>query len=324
MARRVWPLAAVAATLLFLVGCSTVERVQRPAWREQAEKACIAEHRVTLSRYIQPRGREIDGPGICGLTHPFMVGALSQERVQLDAVATLDCPMIAALDEWVDHVVQPMAQARFGQPVAQIDTMGSYSCRGMNGQASARISEHAFGNAIDIGGFRLADGRRITVVHDWTRGDEQTQAFLRDVHAGACQMFTTVLGPGANVFHYNHIHVDLAMHGSSSRGLRHICKPTPETSQPAPRIDNLPDAPNVEEDQDVASANVPSDRGSGHGLDAGTPPAYSGAGLPSRSASYPPVPGSRYSQFANSPSSAGSPTDWDITSSIPAHSAPAR
>ena len=73
-----------------------------------------------------------------------MVGALSQDRVQLDTVATLDCPMIAALDEWIEKVVQPTAQARFGQSVAQIDTMGSYSCRGMNGQAGAQISERRF------------------------------------------------------------------------------------------------------------------------------------------------------------------------------------
>ena len=323
MARCVRPHAAV-AVLLVLTGCSTVERAQRPAWREQAEKACIAEHRVNLSRYIQPRGRDIDGPGICGLTHPFMVGALSQDRVQLDTVATLDCPMIAALDEWIEGVVQPVAQARFGQPIAQIDTMGSYSCRGMNGQSNARISEHAFGNAIDIGGFRLADGRRITVVHDWTRGDEQTQAFLRDVHAGACKSFTTVLGPGANVFHYNHIHVDLAMHGGSSRGLRHICKPVPDASVPAPRIDRLPDPPNVDEEQDVASAGVPppgggrggSDAG---GLNAGAPPAYDGRGMPSRSASYSPVPGSLYGkgQQGGAPIAGGNPTDWDVTSSIP-------
>ena len=320
MARCVWPHAALAVLPIFFTGCSTVERAQRPAWREQAEKACIAEHRVTLSRYIQPRGREIDGPGICGLTHPFMVGALSQERVQLDTVATLDCPMIAALDEWIDGVVQPVAQARFGQPITQIDTMGSYSCRGMNGQANARISEHAFGNAIDIGGFRLADGRRITVVHDWTRGDEQTQAFLRDVHAGACKTFTTVLGPGANVFHYNHIHVDLAMHGGSSRGLRHICKPIPDASVPAPRIDNLPDPPTVDEEQDVASASHGGGRafaaGAGEGgLNAGAPPAYEGH-MPSRSASYSPVPGSLYRKSGNT-EGAGNPNDWDITSSIP-------
>ncbi len=133
--------------------------------------------------------------------------------------------MVAALNEWVRDVVQPTAQARFGQRVVEIISMGSYSCRGMNGIPGARISEHAFGNAIDIAGFRLADGRDISIVRDWTRGDDQTRAFLQDVHMGACAHFTTVLGSGANIFHYNHIHVDLAMHGNSSTGLRRICKP---------------------------------------------------------------------------------------------------
>ena len=306
MACRVRPLILVVAACLAAAGCSTVERAQRPAWREQAEKACIAEHRVSLSRYIQPRGREIDGPGICGLTEPYMVGALAGDSVQLDTVATLDCPMIAALDEWVTKVVQPVAQARFGQSVAQIDTMGSYSCRGMNGQAGAKISEHAFGNALDVGGFRLADGRKITVVRDWTRGDEQSQAFLRDVHAGACESFTTVLGPGSNAFHYNHIHVDLAMHGG---GGRHYCKPTPEASRPGPATAQ-PEAPQAEEEQDVASSAVPSDREGRRGLDAGAPPAYADARA-SRAAATSPVPGSRY----RAPE--GAPNDWDVTSSIP-------
>lgn len=281
----------------------------------------MAEHKVRLSRYIQPRGGEIDGPGVCGLTEPFMVGALWDDRVQLDSVATLDCPMIAGLDEWIEKVVQPVAQARFGQPVAQIDTMGSYSCRGMNGQAGAKISEHAFGNAIDVAGFRLADGRRITVVRDWTRGDEQTQAFLRDVHAGACETFTTVLGPGANIFHYNHIHLDLAMHGSPSRGSRHICKPVPDASRPLPpRLDASPEpVPNepaaTEDEQDVASAApASSDRGGGAGLDAGAPPLYAPSHASTRSAAALPVPGSLYRGAAGS----DQPRDWDITSSIPA------
>ena len=257
MACRVLPFAALALVLLGVAGCSNYERPRRPAWRAQADNACIAERLIHLSRFVQPRDRDIDGPGICGLTKPFLVGALNGDRVQLDTVATLDCPMTSALDRWVAEVVQPVAQARFGQPVVQIDTMGSYSCRGMNGQMGAKISEHAFGNALDIGGFRLADGRRITVVHDWTRGDEQTQAFLRDVHAGACSSFTTVLGPGANVFHYNHIHVDLAMHGNSSTGPRRICKPLPQESAPGPRRDFLPDPPPVEEEEDIAGAEPP-------------------------------------------------------------------
>lgn len=307
MACRVWPYAALAVIVLAVAGCSQVERARRPAWREQAENACIARNLVHLSRYVAPRGREIDGPGICGLTHPYLVGALADDQVQLDSVATLDCPMIAALNTWITEVVQPVAKARFGQPVAQIDTMGSYSCRGMNGQAGARISEHAFGNAIDIGGFRLADGRRLTVVHDWTRGDDQSQAFLRDVHAGACNTFTTVLGPGSNVFHYNHIHVDLAMHGSGAGGLRHICKPVPEQSRPGPPPDGLPEPPQVEEEQDTASAAVPADGRVERGPVVAAPPAYAGLPRPSAYAQAP-------RRSAGVPE--GSTHDWDVTSSI--------
>ena len=143
-------------------GCSKFERAERPAWRTRAEDACFAERRVALSPFIQPAAHEIDGPSICGLTRPLKVTALQNGAVLFNSTQTLDCPMVAALDSWLAEVVQPAAQARFGQNVVQIDSMGSYNCRGMNNQIGARLSEHSFGNALDIGGFQLADGRRIT------------------------------------------------------------------------------------------------------------------------------------------------------------------
>jgi hypothetical protein len=127
--------------------------------------------------------------------------------------------------------VQPAAQARFGSRVTQINSMGSYACRGMNNQRGAQLSEHSFGNALDIGGFTLEDGRQITLVRDWWRGDEQTRAFLMDVHRGSCGHFSTVLSPGSNAFHYNHIHVDLAMHGRNGHT---VCKPAPQETLPPP------------------------------------------------------------------------------------------
>ena len=90
----------------------------------------------------------------------------------------------------------------------------------MNGQPGARISEHAFGNALDIAAFVLADGRRVTVKDGW-RGSPEEQGFLRDVQAAACEQFTTVLAPGSNHFHYDHIHVDLMRRSSGRR----ICNP---------------------------------------------------------------------------------------------------
>jgi hypothetical protein len=257
MTRRVFVTAVSLALVGSVGGCGMYERAQRPAWRTQVENSCLAQHRITQSEYIQA-ANEISGPGICGMTRPFKVTALQNGAVAFASTVTLDCSMVAELDQWLADVVQPAAQARFGAPVAQISTMGSYSCRGMNGQMGAQLSEHAFGNALDMGGFVLADGRSIAIVHDWTQGDEQTQAFLRDIHGGACDHFTTVLGPGSNVYHYNHIHVDLAMHGNTSNGPRRICKPVPQTTAPAPRRDDLPDAPDIDEDIDMAQALPPS------------------------------------------------------------------
>jgi len=134
--------------------------------------------------------------------------------------ATLACPIVSVLDRWISEAVQPAAQKWFGQPVAGIKQISAYSCRGMNGNPNAHISEHAFGNALDIAAFVLADGRVVTVEHGW-HGTPEEQGFLRDVQGAACQMFNTVLAPGANVYHYNHIHVDLMR-----RAYRpHICEP---------------------------------------------------------------------------------------------------
>jgi hypothetical protein len=108
----------------------------------------------------------------------------------------------------------------FGARVVEIKQISAYSCRGMNGNPNAHISEHAFGNALDIAAFTLADGRRISVQDGW-KGMPEEQGFLHDVQASACQQFTTVLAPGSNVYHYNHIHVDLMRRASR----RLICQP---------------------------------------------------------------------------------------------------
>lgn len=104
--------------------------------------------------------------------------------------------------------------------MTEIKQISAYSCRGMNGQQGARISEHAFGNALDIAAFTLADGRIITVKVGW-RGSPEEQGFLRDVQGAACDQFNTVLAPGSNRFHYDHIHVDLMRRGSGHK----ICNP---------------------------------------------------------------------------------------------------
>ncbi|MBX9711058.1 MAG: extensin family protein [Xanthobacteraceae bacterium] len=141
--------------------------------------------------------------------------------VALKPTATLACPIVSVLDRWLADSVQPAAMRWFGARVVEIKQISAYSCRGMNGNSNAHISEHAFGNALDIAAFTLADGRRISVQDGW-KGLPEEQGFLRDVQAAACQQFTTVLAPGSNVYHYNHIHVDLMRRASG----RIICQPS--------------------------------------------------------------------------------------------------
>jgi hypothetical protein len=140
--------------------------------------------------------------------------------VEVKPVATLACPIVSALDQWITAAVQPAAMRWFRQPVVEIKQISAYSCRGMNGNPNAHISEHAFGNALDIAEFELADGHKITVQYGW-HGSPEEQGFLHDVQLAACEEFTTVLAPGANVYHYNHIHVDLMRRTSGRR----ICQP---------------------------------------------------------------------------------------------------
>jgi hypothetical protein len=135
--------------------------------------------------------------------------------------AKLACPMVSALDRWVSDGVQPAALHWFNSPVAVIHQIGSYSCRSMNGAGGHGISEHAFGNALDVAGFTLADGRKITVEDGW-HGTPEEQGFLHDVQLYACETFETVLAPGYNAAHYNHFHVDLMRRSSGRRP----CRPT--------------------------------------------------------------------------------------------------
>ncbi|MDI4666642.1 extensin family protein, partial [Xanthobacter autotrophicus] len=205
----------------------------RDPWRAEAEEQCIAQKGVVPSAFMEPVPA-IDGPGVCGMEHPFRVSAFAEGNVVLEPAGRLACPVIRETDLWLQDVVQPAALAWLGQPVVAIRQMSAYSCRGMNGNPNAKISEHAFGNALDVGAFRTADGRWITVKDGW-KGTPEERGFLLQVQAGACERFTTVLAPGSNIFHYDHIHVDLMRHEKG----RTICKPAPRP-MPAPMAVKAP------------------------------------------------------------------------------------
>lgn len=225
MGLRIAYLAAFLTLGAFLHGCGGgVPYESRAEWRDRVEQACLQSGAVKASSYVQVSSR-LRGPSACGLQVPLKVSGAGGGQVTISPTATIGCPMTLAIDRWVQNSVQQAAYRQFGMPVVEIKQIASYSCRGRNNSRRGRLSEHSFGNAIDIAGFRLADGHVITVVKGWSRGTASERAFLREVFAGACAQFYTVLGPGSDRYHYNHIHLDL-LADNASRG-RHYCRPQP-------------------------------------------------------------------------------------------------
>ena len=123
------------------------------------------------------------------------------------------CPVAAALLAWEEQVVQPAARRLLDSDVKAIVHAGSYSCRRINGAEGRAWSEHATADAIDVTGFRLTDGRTVSVIGDWS-GEQAEAQFLREVRDGACRFYTTVLSPDYNRAHRDHFHFDTADRGA--------------------------------------------------------------------------------------------------------------
>ncbi len=189
------------------------------------------------------------------MTHPFKVSALANGAVSVEKAVTIDCSMIPALEAWLAEVVQPSRpRAVRVAKWSELEAFGGYSCRSVDNirELSSPNTPSAMLSISPASG--SPNGREISIVRDWKKADTQESAFLHEIHAGACQHFTTVLGPGADVFHYNHFHLDLAMHGSTNTGPRRYCRPNPSPNllPPPDRPDGLPPAPEIEEPMDVS------------------------------------------------------------------------
>lgn len=136
------------------------------------------------------------------------VWRIEQGQARLSSSFLASCPLAVAYALFERHGLQVVAQQVFGQPVVQVDHLGSFACRNIYNRKQGRLSEHATANALDISGFRLQGGQRIVLAQDWQAGG-QTGDFLRRVHRAACDSFSTVLGPDYNAAHHNHFHLDM-------------------------------------------------------------------------------------------------------------------
>ena len=196
------------------------------------------------ARLLAPTGAEVEiskpiRNGQCGTPAPVLLKRIA--GVEVTPPAVVNCRLAARLDHWMKDTVQPVAEEMLGGRVTRIITASGYACRQRIGTSGGRLSEHSLANALDISAFVMGGDQPIDVLTNWgpTARDRQAQAksekqagggdarpirdaeqvdgastnrarFLRRMHAGACAMFGTVLGPEANEAHRDHLHLDLA------------------------------------------------------------------------------------------------------------------
>ena len=147
------------------------------------------------------------GPGECGAVDAVHLDAVilpDQSKVAVTPAGVLRCPMAEELARWVRDDVAPTA-TKLGSPLRVLDNFDSYECRGRNRVRGATLSEHGRADAIDVRLFKLADGRALTLTDV-----NVDKAWRETIKASVCARFSTVLGPGSDGNHEEHIHLDLA------------------------------------------------------------------------------------------------------------------
>jgi len=141
--------------------------------------------------------------GTCPLLSPVRVRGFGP--VALSSSFLASCPLALSSAMFVTQSALPQAEMAFGSPLVRIDYLGSYACRNIYNRPDARLSEHASADALDVAGFRLADGRDITVLRQWRRDDAEG-AYLHTVFSQSCDFFGNSLGPDYNAAHIGHFH----------------------------------------------------------------------------------------------------------------------
>jgi hypothetical protein len=182
------------------------------------DEACLARLRAADVRFDIPV-MPVAARASCTIEVPVRLKSLttrarSVAEVHLPDEPIISCPFAERLTAWLGHLVAPLIAGRISIDLRAVRTGPGYECRNRNGAANGKLSAHAVGQAIDIAGFELSNGKLIPVKPD---GDEAMRDVVDSVRTAACGWFTTVLGPGSDAAHTDHLHVDIAMHGASDR-----------------------------------------------------------------------------------------------------------
>lgn len=187
-----------------------VAEPEKPAEPRVYQTACPS---VLLGR-VEAKALPPIADGQCHAQSPLaLTGVLANGRiVPVSGGVETDCGVASALPPWIEAVDSYVA-SREDTRIQEVVVGTSYMCRNVNGAQSGNLSFHGFADALDVVGFKLADGRFVTVEGGWANATSPEGRLLRFAHDAACSQFTTVLGPEANAEHHDHLHVDLGCHG---------------------------------------------------------------------------------------------------------------
>jgi hypothetical protein len=191
---------------------SGAEKPAEAAPPEKQASAC----RIALTDdiAIAPSIPDIHGPGGCGGEDLVRLEAIvlpDKRKVSVKPAAILRCSMASAIADWVRKDMVPLA-ANLGSTISDLDNFDSFECRGRNRIAGAMLSEHGKANALDVRAIKLANGQSIGFT-DRTLSRDVRERVLHSV----CSRFSTVLGPGSDWYHEDHIHLDLAQRRNGYR-----------------------------------------------------------------------------------------------------------
>jgi hypothetical protein len=216
------------------------EAVKPAEQARSAPQPSACRQALTNEIAIAPSIPDIHGPGGCGGEDLVRLEAIvlpDKRQVAVKPAAILRCSMASAIADWIRADIAPLVQ-NLGAPISDLDNLDSFECRGRNGVAGAQLSEHGRANALDVRAFRLADGRSISLT------DRSVPRDLREtVLHSACAQFSTVLGPGSDSYHEDHIHLDLMERHSNYRICQwNVWDPLPQVAPllPAKRPDEAP------------------------------------------------------------------------------------
>ena len=176
---------------------------------------------------------EADDAG-CVVEDPVRVAAVRTRGgpVAISGSPVLTCRFATALAEWTRDIAAPLAAGRLDRRLTRIGTGPGFQCRRRNRRATGKLSEHAFGNAVDVVSFEFGSvggsterATRVDVAPAGEMGADEA-AYLRALRRAACGYFTTILGPGSDAAHARHLHLDrgrLFKDGKRRRNPYRIC-----------------------------------------------------------------------------------------------------